>query len=262
MSDKDLTGKVAIVTGSATGIGAATARLLAARGAAVLVNFTKSRAEAEATVAACRAAGGAAEAVAGNVAEDGDCRRLAEEAVGRWGRIDYLVNNAGITKHVDHADLEGLSGEDFQRIFAVNTIGAYQMARAAAPHMKATGDAAMVNVSSTAALNGTGSSIAYAASKAALNAITMSLARVLAPEIRVNAVCPGFVKTRWHQGAISPEAYAARIKSFEAASPLKISSGAEDVAEAILWLLTGARHMTGEWLVVDGGSRIGLARQR
>jgi 3-oxoacyl-[acyl-carrier protein] reductase len=262
MAELNLQGKAAIVTGSATGIGAATARLLAARGAAILVNFTRSRTEAEATVAACRAAGGAAELAQGDVASDGDCRRLVEEALGKWGRLDYLVNNAGTTKRVDHADLDGLSAEDFQRIYAVNTIGAFQMARAAAPHLKAAGDAAIVNVSSTAALNGTGSSIAYAASKAALNAVTMSLARVLAPEIRVNAVCPGFVKTRWNEAGIGAEAFAARVKSFEAVSPLRRSSGPEDVADSILWLLTGARHMTGEWLVVDAGSRIGLARQR
>src|SRR5258706_2573180 len=113
MAELDLQGKVAIITGSATGIGAATAQLLAARGAAILINFTKSRAEAEATVAACLAAGGKAELAQGDVANDADCRRLAETALGRWGRIDYLVNNAGITKHVDHADLEGLSAEEF-----------------------------------------------------------------------------------------------------------------------------------------------------
>lgn len=257
--EKDLDGKVAIVTGSATGIGAATARVLAGRGASVLVNFTRSRAEAEATRDACRAAGGKAELAQGDVAQDADCRRLVAAALESWGRIDYLVNNAGTTKKVAHADLEGLSAEDFQRIYAVNTVGAFQMARAAAPHLKVTGDAAIVNVSSTAALSGTGSSIAYAASKAALNSVTMSLARVLAPEIRVNAVCPGFVKTRWNEGGGS-EAFAARIRSFEADSPLQRTSGPEDVADSILWLLTAARHMTGEWLVVDAGSRIGLGR--
>ena len=262
MAEMDLAGRAAIVTGSATGIGAAVARRLAGRGAAVLINFTRSRAEAEATAAACRAAGGKAELGQGDVSSDADCRRLVAAAVGHWGRVDFLVNNAGTTKRVDHADLDGLSAEDFQRIYAVNTVGAFQMARAAAPHLKATGDAAIVNVSSTAALNGTGSSIAYAASKAALNALTMSLARVLAPEIRVNAVCPGFVKTRWNEAGVSPDAFAARIKSFEKVSPLQRTSGPEEVAESVLWLLTGARDMTGEWLVVDAGSRIGLARQR
>jgi 3-oxoacyl-[acyl-carrier protein] reductase len=258
--ERDLAGKLAIVTGSATGIGAATARLLAGQGASVLVNFTRSRTEAEATRDACRAAGGTAELAQGDVAQDADCRRLVAAAFESWGRIDYLVNNAGTTKKVAHADLEGLSAEDFQRIYAVNTIGAFQMARAAAPHLNATGDAAIVNVSSTAALNGTGSSIAYAASKAALNAVTMSLSRVLAPEVRVNAVCPGFVKTRWNEAGVGPEAFAARIRKFEADSPLQRTSGPEDVAQSILWLLTGAHHMTGEWLIVDAGSRIGLGR--
>lgn len=258
----DIKGGVAIVTGSATGIGAATAILLARKGARVLVNYSTSREAAEATVASCRDAGSEATAAQGDVSLDGDCRRLVAEAVARWGRLDYLVNNAGTTKYVAHADLEGLDAEDFQRLYAVNVIGAFQMARAAAPHLREAGDAAIVNVSSTASLSGTGSSIAYAASKAALNTLTMSLARALAPEIRVNAVCPGFVKTRWVEQGIGAEAFAARVKSFEAGAPLKRSSGPEDVAEPILWLLEGARHMTGECLVIDGGSRrVGVGRK-
>ena len=165
----DIKGGAAIITGSATGIGAATARALAAAGCRVAVNYTRSRDEAEATAAACRAAGADAITVRADVADDTDCRRLVAETMDAFGRLDVLVNSAGITKFVSGSDLDGLSAEDFQRIYAVNAIGPYQMARAAAPHLKAQGKGAVVNVSSTAGIFGSGSSIAYAMSKAALN---------------------------------------------------------------------------------------------
>ena len=247
--------KVAIVTGSASGIGAATALELAERGWRVVVNYSKSVQQAEQIADRC------AEAIVvkANVAADADCKRLVLAALDKWGQLDALVNNAGTTKFVPHNELDGLDAEDFQRIYATNVIAPFQMCRAAAPALKDS-HGAIVNVSSVAALLGTGSSIAYAASKAALNAVTMSLSRVLAPEVRVNAVCPGFVKTRWNEAGVGPEAFAARIRKFEADSPLQRTSGPEDVAQSILWLLTGAHHMTGEWLIVDAGSRIGLGR--
>jgi 3-oxoacyl-[acyl-carrier protein] reductase len=181
---------------------------------------------------------------------------MVAAAIERWGRIDYLVNNAGTTKFVQHRDLNGLAADDFQRIYAVNVIGAFQMARAAAPHMKKTGHGSIVNVSSTAGLRGTGSSIAYAASKSALNTLTLSLARVLAPEIRVNVVCPGFVKTRWVKNGTSDQEFSARVKSYEDSSPLKLSSGPEDVAKPIVWFLTEATHITGECLRLDDGTHL------
>ncbi|MBU6472374.1 MAG: SDR family oxidoreductase, partial [Alphaproteobacteria bacterium] len=206
MEQPSLAGKVAIVTGSATGIGAATAVGLARRGAHVLVNYARSAAEAEKTAQAARAAGapyGAkVKVVQADVSADADCRRLAEAALAEWGRLDILVNNAGTTKFATAADLDALSAEDFAAIYAVNVIGPFQMARAAAPALKTGGQngagmGAIVNVSSFAAISGVGSSIAYAASKGALNTLTLSLARTLAPEVRVNAVCPGYVATAW-----------------------------------------------------------------
>lgn len=248
--------RVAIVTGSATGIGAAVARRLAASGVRVVINYRQSKAEAEATAAACQSAGSEALLHQCDVSRDEDCRAMVAATVERWGRIDYLVNNAGTTKYVEHKNLDGLSADDFQRIYAVNVIGAFQMARAAAPHMKKAGRAAIVNVSSTAGLRGTGSSIAYATSKAALNTLTLSLARVLAPDIRVNVVCPGFVKTRWVKQGLGEEHFAARIASYEALSPLKISSTPDDVAQTITWLLAEATHLTGECLRLDDGSHL------
>lgn len=245
--------KVAIVTGSASGIGAAVAAMLAGRGVNVVINYSKSRADAEAVAAQCAARGAGTLLAQADVADDAACRSMVAAAVEKWGRIDYLVNNAGVTKFVDHADLEGLSTADFQRIFGVNVFGAFHMSRAVAPHMRRLGSGAIVNVSSIASVAGTGSSIAYGTSKSALNTMTLSLARVLGPEIRVNAVSPGMVKTRWMESGLGPERYAARLKSTEASAPLRAASTPEDVAEPIVWLLESAKHVTGEIILVDAG---------
>ena len=205
MEQDNLKDKVAIVTGSASGIGAAVALRLARRGAKIVVNYNKSETEAEASAKATREAGGEVLVVQGNVAEDSDCRKLASAAMDAWGRIDILVNNAGTTKFASHADLAALTAQDFQSIYAVNVIGPFQMVRACVPALKASGEGSVVNISSIAGIAGIGSSIAYAASKGALNTLTLSLARALAPEIRVNAVCPGFVATPWFSGRFGPD---------------------------------------------------------
>jgi 3-oxoacyl-[acyl-carrier protein] reductase len=250
----DLKNAVGIVTGSATGIGAACAVRLAERGCHAVINYTKSEAEAAATAAACERLGVQTLIVKANVADDADCRRMAEAALAKWGRIDALVNNAGITKFArDHRDLDALQAEDFQRIYAVNVIGAYQMTRAVVPAMKKQGHGAIVNVSSIGGMRGSGSSIAYAASKGALNTMTLSLARALAPEIRVNAVCPGLVETRWVRDGAGTEAYAKFKAHYEQSAALRKVVLPEDVARAIVWLLEGADLVTGESIVVDGG---------
>src|SRR5260221_8440156 len=192
-------GLCAIVTGSASGLGAATSAMLAKGGARIVVNYSSSQKEAEQTADLCRAAGGEAVVVQGDVSRDEDCRKIVAAAA-PWGRLDALINNAGTTKHMAHDNLDGLSAEDFQRLFGVNTIGPFQMVRAARSLLeagaKASGRAsAVVNVSSVAGISGIGTSIAYAASKGALNTITYSLARALAPLIRVNTVCPGYIDT-------------------------------------------------------------------
>src|SRR5882724_1213327 len=155
----EINSKVAIVTGSGTGVGAATARLLAGKGWRVVINYAKSETEARATEAACSALGVDTLLIQGDVAQDVDCRHLAEAALDAWGRIDALINNAGTTKFADHRDLEALTAEDFQRVYAVNVIGPYQMVRACAPAMKRQGKGVVVNVSSIAAITGMGSSV-------------------------------------------------------------------------------------------------------
>ena len=252
-------GVCAIVTGSASGLGAATAAILAKGGARIVVNYSSSQKEAEATAEACRKLGAAEVVVVqGDVARDEDCRKIVAAAA-PWGRLDALINNAGTTKHVPHGNLDGLSADDFQRIYAVNTIGPYQMIRAGRALLeagaKATGrPSAVVNVSSVAGINGGGSSIAYAASKGALNTITLSLARALAPAIRVNTVCPGYIDTPWftkgrgEAGAkVVRDAVVARV-------PLKVASTAEDIAQLVCFLASPASgHITGECVRMDAG---------
>ena len=258
----DMEGAVIIVTGSATGLGAAVAQRLAGKGARVVINYTKSEAEANATAQACQELGADALLCRADVSDDGDCRRMVSAAVERFGRVDGLVNNAAQSKIVPHADLEGLSGEDFLNIFSVNVVGPYQMIRAAAPHMKRQGKGAIVNISSVSAMTGSGSSIAYAVSKGALNTLTLSLARALAPEIRVNAVCPGVMQTRWWREGLGEEGYQAFIQRYAESAPLKTSGTPEAVAEPVVWLLEAAEHVTGETIMVDAGSHLGSAARR
>jgi 3-oxoacyl-[acyl-carrier protein] reductase len=247
--------KVAIVTGGSSGIGAATARELSRRGWRVAISFSKDAAKAQKVAAQCKQA----IAIKGDVSSDADCRRLAQEVLAKWGRIDALVNNAGTTKFVKHADLEGLSAEDFQRIFLVNVIGPFQMIRACAAALKES-RGAVVNVSSVAALLGTGSSVAYAASKAALDTMSFSLARALGPEVRVNIVAPGHVNTPWQVAAHGEKGAEEIAQRFASIAPLKSACEPEDIADAIVWLLEGARRVTGERLYVDAGVHIASSR--
>ena len=249
---------VCIVTGSAAGIGAACAERLAVTGARVAINYTKSEREACDVAAACEAKGGQTILVQADVSLDADCRKLAQAVEDRWGRVDVLVNNAGTTKFVRHDDLDALQAADFQRIFGVNVIGAFQMVRAVAPVMQQQGIGAIVNVSSIAGVTGMGSSVAYAASKGALNTMTLSLARALGPAIRVNAVCPGFVETRWLKSGLGAE-YDAKKKSYESITPLKATVLPGDVADAVVWLLQ-ADKVTGEIITVDSGVHLGVMR--
>jgi len=254
MEQAALKGKTAIVTGSAAGIGAAVAIGLARRGANVVVNFTKSENEAHQTADTIKISGASAIVVQGDVARDEDCRRLARAAMEAWGRIDILVNNAGTTKFASHADLAALGEEDFARIYRVNVVGAFQMVRACIEPLKAHGEGAVVNVSSIAGTHGIGSSVAYAASKGALNTMTMSLARALAPAVRVNAVCPGFVATRWFTNEFGKEASERMASEHRKTVPLDRVAQAEDVAKVVLFFAgDDSRHVTGETLLVDGG---------
>ena len=249
--------RVCVITGGGTGTGAVCARHLARRGWRVVINFSRSEADARETARVCEGLGSQALGVRGDVAEDSDCRAIAQAAIDRFGRIDALVNSAGITRFAHAAKLEALSADDFQQLYAVNVIGAYQMIRACAPAMKQQGRGAVVNISSVAGTLGIGSSVAYVASKGALNAMTLSLARALAPAIRVNAVCPGLIETRWHTARFNEEEYARFRKAYEDSVPLATTASADDVADAVVWLIEGARVVTGELLTVDSGKHLG-----
>ena len=233
--------KVAIVTGGSSGMGQATVKELEKRGWKVAAM-----------------ARGATE-FAGDVTEDADCRRVANAVLEKWGRIDALVNSAGTTKFVAHSDLEGLSADDILGIFKVNLVGPFQMIRACARALKEA-RGCVINLSSVASILGTGSSIAYAASKAALDTMSFSLARALGPEIRVNIVAPGYVRTPWQVAAHGAEGAAELERRFAEKAPLKAAAEAEDVAEAIAWLIEGARRVTGEIIYVDGGMHIASPR--
>ena len=248
--------KVALVTGSATGVGAATCLALAKRGYCVLINFSKSEAQARSTEAACRQAGADTLLFRADVADDVQCRTMVTAAVDRWGRLDALVNNAGVTNFAGAANWDALDAQTFERIVRINALGAFQMIRAGAPHLKVQ-RGAIVNVSSIAGALGIGSSVAYIASKGALNAMTLYFARALAPEVRVNAVCPGLITTRWFVDGLGQEGFEKVKQTFEASAPLGRASTADDVAEAVLWLIEGARTMTGELLLLDSGVHLG-----
>ena len=248
--------KVALVTGSGTGVGAATALLLANRGYNLLINYSRSEQEAIDSQAACDAAGAETLLMRGDVSEDADCRAMVDAVVMRWKRLDALVNNAGISVFGQAASWEALDPQAFHRIFGVNTIGAFQMVRACAPHLKAT-RGCIVNVSSIAGSLGIGSSVPYIASKGALNAMTLHLARTLAPDVRVNAVCPGLVTSRWFVKGVGQEGFERAKAGVEQAAPLATASTPEDVAAAIAWLIEGARTVTGELLLLDGGMHLG-----
>lgn len=251
------TRKVAIVTGSSSGVGAATARALSAKGWCVTINYSRSADAAERVAAECQELGGETLVVQANVADDADCRRLVQETLDRWGRLDALVNNAGTTKFCDHADLDGLDKQDFLDIYAVNTVGPYQMTRAAEQALRDSGSGAIVNVASIAGLAGVGSSIAYAASKGALVTMGKSLARVLGPEVRINTVCPGFIQGEWLREGMGHDVYEARKGAIERLAPLKLTATAEQVAEGILFFIDGPSITTGETLVLDGGAHLG-----
>jgi ketoreductase RED2 len=237
-----LLGKVALVTGSSSGIGAATARSLAAEGATVVVNSSTSVEAGEALAAELPGAS----YLRADIADETEAAALVAGTVDRHGGLDILVNNAGTTAVIPHSDLEAATPDVFRRIFGVNVIGTWQVTVAAVRHLKASGQGTVVNVSSLAGHRPVGSSIPYAASKAALSHMTVLLANVLGPEIRVNAVAPGLVDTPW-------TADWDLVRSFvQAQAPLARTGTPQDIAEVILSLVT-ARYVTGEIVLVDGG---------
>lgn len=237
-----LAGKVCIVTGSSSGIGEATARLFAAEGASVVVNSVTSVTAGEALAAELPDA----MYVQADVADESQAKRLIEATIERWGRLDVLVNNAGTTKVIPHDDLDAVTDEVWHRILDVNVIGTWYVTRAAVPFLRADGGGNIINVTSLAGVRPVGSSIPYAVSKAAENHMTLLLAKVLGPEIRVNAIAPGLVDTPWTQDWDVVRA------GVQAMAPLRRSGLPSDVAHMCLWIAT-ASYATGDVVLVDGG---------
>jgi ketoreductase RED2 len=234
---------VALVTGSTSGIGAEVARRLVARGTRVVLNSVSS---VDAGRAMVDELGDAVHYVQGDVSVSADVQRLVSETIDRFGRLDILVNNAGTTVRIPHHDLETATAEVFRRLYDVNVVGTWQLTVAAMPHLKATGAGCVVNVTSLAGVRPTGSSIPYAASKAALNHVTRLLANVVGPEVRVNAVAPGLVDTPWTADWDDVRA------GVNAMAPLKRSAQPSDVADVVLGVIDSP-YVTGQIWVVDGG---------
>ncbi|MFP4257243.1 MAG: SDR family NAD(P)-dependent oxidoreductase [Desulfobacterales bacterium] len=255
----DLEGKSAIVTGSSSGIGAAIAVELSERGCSIAVNYSRNRKGAEEVAARCREKGAQAITVQADVSRDADCQKLVDAAAENFGSLEILVNNAGTTKFCRHQDLSGLDKQDFMDIYEVNLVGPFQMTRAAEAALRQAETAHIVNMGSIAALTGVGSSVAYAASKGALVTMTLSLARVLGPQIRVNAVCPGFVAGEWLKKGLGEEAYETIKNQYEQAAPLNKTATPETVAQTVAALVGGADLTTGETLIIDGGMHLHTA---
>lgn len=253
---------VALVTGSSSGIGAAIVRLFAEHGCHVVINYSSNEAGAREVASDCEKHGVRTLIQQANVAEDADCRALVDATVKAFGRLDILVNNAGTTKFCDHNNLDGLDSQDFLDLYAVNTIGPFQMTRAAEQALRANGSGHIINMASIAGLAGVGSSIAYAASKGALVTMTRSLARVMGPEVRVNAVCPGFVQGEWLKKGLGEEKYDALLEKTRLAAPLHDTASPETVADVCLGLIIGGDLTTGETLLIDGGAHLGAAPVR
>ena len=247
MEPSRLKGKVALVTGGGTGIGRATVLMLAEAGADVAVNYSRSQQDAEQTVRDARERGVAALAVRADVSSDAAVRGMVDEVVAELGGLDYLVNNAGMTRPVELTDLEGISDDDFNAIFGLNVRGLVYCRRAAIPRMQSAGHGHIVNVASIASISGTGSSLTYSASKGAVITLTRGLAASHAPQIQVNAVAPGVVDTRW-----TAQLDAATVERISGTVPMQRAAQPDDVAQMIVRLLDNG-YVTGEVVTLAGG---------
>lgn len=247
--------RVCLITGSATGIGAACATEFARQGWAVVVCYLDdaTRQEAENVVKACEATGAPVLLAQLDVTQNADCQRVAQATLGHFGRIDALINCAGTTRFIPHADLDALDSAEFHRTYDVNVVGAHQMIKACAAALKASGAGAVVNISSIGGVIGRGSSVAYAASKGALNTLTIALARALAPQVRVNAIAPGFVLGGLPSRVLAAEQHDAVLAAQLASAPLHRASDATEVASLAWFLCAKAPAITGEVVMMDNG---------
>lgn len=244
-----LQGKTALITGGGTGIGRAIALLLARKGVNIAINYSRSEGDALQTQREVSEHKVNCHIYQANVSHNEEVKEMINQVISDFGKLDILVNNAGVTHFVDHSDLEGLKDEYWDEIFGVNVKGLFNTCRAAAEELKKQ-KGCIVNIASIAGMTGLGSSIAYSASKAAAISINKSLARVLAPDVRVNAIAPGIVQTRWVEGQ------EAHIERLAAGTPLKRIAVPEDIAEMAYSLIAHADFVTGQTIVVDGGNFI------
>ena len=246
----DKKNRVAIVTGASRGLGAAIARKLSQQNISIAIVYKSSQDMALEIVKDCMNNGSDAFPIQADVSIDSECHKVVKETIKRLGEINILINNVGKTKFVDFKDLDGLSDYDFMDIYRTNVVSAFMMVRAAVPSMRKVKNPRIVNISSVAGLLGVGSSIAYATSKAGLNMLGYSLARALAPDILVNTICPGYIKTSWHGEKNEVEQ---KAKDYEKSVPLEKSASPEEIAETVSWFVNSPNLITGETLLVDGG---------
>lgn len=239
---------VALITGSATGVGRACAQRFARKGYDVIVNYSRSETEARETCQLVETESARALLIACDISDDAAVRAMLQQVESEFGRLNVLVNNAGWTQYIEMSKLEDLTEDIWDRVLAINLKGPFFVTRAAAKLLRAS-RGAVVNVSSVAGIAGSGSSIAYAASKGALNTMTKSLARVFAPEVRVNAICPGPIDSRWMRDWMSEE----QIEKMVSTYPIPRASSPDDITDAIEYLACGNSMMTGQCIVMDGG---------
>jgi 3-oxoacyl-[acyl-carrier protein] reductase len=244
-----LAGRVALVTGAGTGIGRAVAERFARAGAKVIVNYRASLNPAEDLVSQILSAGGTAIAIQADVSNDAEVHAMFARVEREFGRLDVLVNNAGWSTRVPHRDLDQLTDDIWDNTFDINLRGVFYCIRAAVPLLRKQPGAAIVNVASVAGSTGVGSSIAYAAAKAGVLTMTKSLARALAPEIRVNAISPGLIRTQFAGRPDSDSAF----HTEEGVTPLKRLGTVAECAEAAFFLASAATAVTGQTILVDGG---------
>ena len=253
----DIRNKVALVTGSSRGVGRSVAQQLAARGCRVVINHRDSEDQAQETLGWIESHGGKAIILRADVSEESACRSLVNQTIAHWGQLDILINNAATTNFLRFDDLDALTEDHWDRVLQTNVKAPFYMVRAARRWLEASTEGGeIIHITSIAGMTGNGSSLAYCASKAALINMTLSMARILAPKIRVNAVAPGFIADQWTQQGLGKR-YGAAVQTHTQKALLGKVSEPEDVAMAVLSLITGSDMITGQNLVCDGGSMIG-----
>lgn len=245
----EIKGKTAVITGGGTGIGRAIALDLAKKGANVAIVYSRSVEDAEKTANDVRAHGVRAEIYQTDVSNNEQVKNMAKQVLSDFNSVDILVNNAGTTNYVDLDDLDGMLEEYWDRAFSINVKGMFFVSRAFAEELRKQ-KGCIVNITSIAGINGMGSSMAYAASKAAGISVTKSLARVLAPDVRVNSIAPGIVMTRWVEGRED------HVRNIGSGSLLGRVAYPEDVSNMAIGLIEGGDFVTGQTIIVDGGKTI------